>query len=145
MYLLHHRYLITALAILLWLPGFSQIKPHPDGFIVTRTFLELVASRFDSLKHYKSVAKQSEIILDSCYITLNKYQRLNMMQDKKLQSMELEISGYKQVIESCNRDAIVMKDLQKQLTKQTRRKKTWKLISICTGTALLTSIIILAL
>jgi len=89
--------------------------------------------------------KEIEIVLDSCYSILNKSQKLNVMQDRRLQSMELEISGYKQVIESCNRDAIVMKDLQKQLAKQTRRKKTWKLISICTGTALLTSIIILAL
>lgn len=145
MYLLHHRYLITALAILLWLPGFSQIKPHQDGFIVTRTFLELVASRFDSLKHYKSVAKQSEIILDSCYITLNKYQRLNMMQDKKLQTMELEISGYKQLIESCNRDAIVYKDIQKKLSKEIRRKKTWKMIGIGAGTGFLAALILLAL
>lgn len=141
----HLRYLITALAILLWLPGFSQIKPHPDGFIVTRTFLELTASRFDSLKHYKAVVKDIEVILDSCYSVLSKSQKLNVMQDRRLQSMELEISEYKQVIESCNRDAIIMKDLQKQLAKQTRRKKTWKLIGIGAGTALLTSIIILAL
>lgn len=68
-----------------------------------------------------------------------------MMQDKKLQSMELEISGYKQVIESCNRDAIVHKDIQKKLSKEIRRKKTWKLIGIGAGTGFLAALILLAL
>ena len=145
MYHLHRQYLITALAILLWLPGFSQIKPHPDGFIVTRTFMELTASRFDSLKHYKVVLKETETILDSCYSTLNKYQRLNMMQDRRLQTMELEISGYKQIIESYNRDAIVHKEIQKKLVKETRRKKTWKLIGIGAGTGFLAALILLAI
>ena len=145
MYHLHHKYLITALAILLWLPGFSQINPHPDGFIVTRTFMELVASRFDSLKHYKVVVKKTETVLDSCYSVLSNSQRLNIMQDRRLQTMELEISGYKQLIESCNRDAIVHKDIQKKLSKETRRKKTWKLIGIGAGTGFLTVLILLAL
>ena len=145
MYHLHHKYLITALAILLWLPGFSQINPHPDGFIVTRTFMELVASRFDSLKHYKVVVKKTETVLDSCYSVLSNSQRLNIMQDRRLQTMELEISGYKQLIESCNRDAIVHKDIQKKLSKETRRKKTWKLIGIGAGTGFLAVLILLSI
>ncbi len=145
MYRLHHQYLITALAILLWLPGYSQIKPHPDGFICSRNFMELVASRFDSLKHYKVVVKETETILDSCYSVLSKTQKLNVMQDRRLQTMELEISGYKQIIESFNRDAIVLKEVQKKLAKETRRKKTWKLIGIGGGAGFLTALIILAL
>ena len=145
MYRLHHQYLITALAILLWLPGYSQIKPHPDGFICSRNFMELVASRFDSLKHYKVVVKETETILDSCYSVLSKSQKLNVMQDRRLQTMELEISGYKQIIESFNRDAIVHKEVQKKLVKETRRKKTWKIIGIGAGAGFLTALIILAL
>lgn len=67
------------------------------------------------------------------------------MQDKKLQTMELEISGYKQLIESCNRDAIVYKDIQKKLSKEIRRKKTWKMIGIGAGTGFLAALILLAL
>ena len=107
--------------------------------------MELTASRFDSLKHYKVVLKETETILDSCYSTLNKYQRLNMMQDRRLQTMELEISGYKQLVESYNRDAIVHKEVQKKLVKETRRKKTWKLIGIGAGTGFLAALILLAI
>ena len=107
--------------------------------------MELVASRFDSLKHYKIVVKKTETVLDSCYSVLSNSQRLNIMQDRRLQTMELEISGYKQLIESCNRDAIVHKDIQKKLSKETRRKKTWKLIGIGAGTGFLTVLILLAL
>ncbi len=139
------RLITIVLLILLWLPGYSQIKPHPDGFICSRTFMELVASRFDSLKHYKVVVKECETILDSCYSVLSKTQKLNVLQDRKLQTMELEISGYKQVIESFNRDAIVHKDIQKKLVKETRRKKTWKIIGIGAGAGFLTALIILAL
>ena len=107
--------------------------------------MELVASRFDSLKHYKVVVKETETILDSCYSVLSKTQKLNVMQDRRLQTMELEISGYKQIIESFNRDAIVHKEVQKKLVKETRRKKTWKIIGIGAGAAFLTALIILAL
>ena len=89
--------------------------------------------------------KETETILDSCYSTLNKYQRLNMMQDRRLQTMELEISGYKQIIESYNRDAIVHKEVQKKLVKEIRRKKTWKLIGIGAGTGFLAALILLAI
>jgi ElaB/YqjD/DUF883 family membrane-anchored ribosome-binding protein len=107
--------------------------------------MELVASRFDSLKHYKVVVKECETILDSCYSVLSKSQKLNVLQDRRLQTMELEISGYKQLIESFNRDAIVHKDIQKKLVKETRRKKTWKIIGIGAGAGFLTALIILAL
>ena len=107
--------------------------------------MELVASRFDSLKHYKVVVKETETILDSCYSVLSKSQKLNVMQDRRLQTIELEISGYKQIIESFNRDAIVHKEVQKKLVKETRRKKTWKIIGIGAGAGFLTALIILAL
>ena len=107
--------------------------------------MELVASRFDSLKHYKAVVKESETVLDSCYSILSKSQKLNVLQDRRLQTMELEISGYKQLIESCNRDAIVHKDIQKKLAKETRRKKTWKLIGIGIGTGFLAALILLSI
>lgn len=107
--------------------------------------MELTASKFDSLKHYKKVVKEIESVLDSCYSVLSKSQKLNIMQDERLHAMELEISAYKQLVESCNRDAIVYKDMQKRLGIETRRKKTWKLVGIGTGTALLAALILLAL
>ena len=130
---------------MLWLPGFSQIKPHTDGFIVTRSFLELVSARFDSLKHYKVFIKDTESLLDSCSSAITEMQFLNKMQNNRFNLILEENIGYKQTIESYKRDVIVYKDIEKKIKQEVRKKKTWKIIGITAGTILLGSIILLAI
>jgi hypothetical protein len=126
----------------LWLPGFSQIKPHQDGFIVTRSFLELVSSRFDSLKHYKIVIKDSQVALDSCFSAINMSSWISKKQDEKVELMQEEIEEQNRMIESYSRQDLIYRDIHKKLKQETRKKKTWQIIGITTGIGLLTSLII---
>ena len=139
------RLITIVFLIVLWLPGFSQIKPHPDGFICSRTFMELVASRFDSLKHYKVVIKDMTATLDSCYSVIQLGQKLNVAQTQKIASLQQENTDLNKIIESCNREQLVYKDIQKRYTIETRRKKTWKFLGIGVGAGFLTAVLLLAL
>jgi len=139
------RLITIVFLIVLWLPGFSQIKPHPDGFICSRTFMELVASRFDSLKHYKVVIKDMTATLDSCYSVIQLGQKLNVAQTQKIASLQQENTDLNKIIESCNREQLVYKDIQKRYIIETRRKKTWKFLGIGVGAGFLTAILLIAL
>ena len=139
------RLITIVLLILLWLPGYSQIKPHSDGFICSRTFMELVASRFDSLKHYKVVVMEMSATLDSCYSVVQTGQKLNSAQTQKIASLQKETEDLRDIIEIYNREQLVYKDYQKKYTVETRRKKTWKVIGIGVGAGLLTALLLLAL
>ncbi len=139
------RLITIFLLILLWLPGYSQIKPHPDGFICSRTFMELVASRFDSLKHYKVVIKEMSATLDSCYSVIQLGQKLNIAQVKKIESLQQETEDLRDIMEVYKREQLVYKDYQKKYTVENRRKKTWKIIGIGVGAGLLTALLLLAL
>jgi hypothetical protein len=72
-------------------------------------------------------------------------QFLNKMQNNRFNLILEENIGYKQTIESYKRDVIVYKDIEKKLKQEVRKKKTWKIIGITTGTILLGSIILLAI
>jgi hypothetical protein len=107
--------------------------------------MELVASRFDSLKHYKVVIKDMTATLDSCYSVIQLGQKLNVAQTQKIASLQQENTDLNKIIESCNREQLVYKDIQKRYTIETRRKKTWKFLGIGVGAGFLTAVLLLAL
>lgn len=83
--------------------------------------------------------------LDSCYSVIQLGQKLNIAQSQKIASLQKETEDLNNIIQSCNREQLVYKDIQKKYTIETRRKKTWKLIGIGVGAGLLTAILLLAL
>lgn len=139
------KLITAAFLILLWSPVFSQIKPHPDGFLITREFAEFVAARFDSLKTYQKAYNEAIAAADSCSDILWKSEQLNILQERNIAGLEMEISELNSVIDSYKRQEIVMADIQKRLKKETRRRKFWQIVGIGTGTGLLTTIFILAI
>jgi len=112
---------------------------------MNRSYAELVALRFDSLKNYKDAYKQCNEILDFSLVIINSQDTLLIFNDKKIVSLESEISTDRQLIESYKRTEIISSDIQKQLTKETRKRKLWQLVGIGAGAGLLTTILILAI
>lgn len=107
--------------------------------------MELVASRFDSLKHYKVVIQEMSVTLDSCYSAVQLGQKLNITQSKKIENLYHEVNDLRDIIEIYKREQLVYKDYMNKYTIETRRKKTWKLIGIGAASGLLISILLLAL
>ena len=107
--------------------------------------MELVASRFDSLKHYKVVIKEMTATLDSCYSVIQLGQKLNISQSQKIASLQQETEDLRDIIEIYNREQLVYNDYQKKYTIETRKKKTWKIIGIGVGAGFLTALLLLAL
>jgi ElaB/YqjD/DUF883 family membrane-anchored ribosome-binding protein len=107
--------------------------------------MELVASRFDSLKHYKVVIKEMSSTLDSCYAIVQTAQKLNIAQIKKIESLQQETEDLRDIMDVYKREQLVYKDYQKKYTVETRRKKTWKVIGIGVGAGLLTALLLFAL
>jgi len=107
--------------------------------------MELVASRFDSLKHYKVVIKDMTATLDSCYSVIQLGQKLNIAQSQKIASLQQETEDLRDIIDIYNREQLVYKDIQKKYIIETRRKKTWKFLGIGVGAGFLTAVLLLAL
>ena len=83
--------------------------------------------------------------LDSCYSVIQLGQKLNVAQTQKIASLQQENTDLNKIIESCNREQLVYKDIQKRYTIETRRKKTWKFLGIGVGAGFLTAILLIAL
>jgi hypothetical protein len=131
--------------ILLWSSAYSQISLTSEGYTVTREFLEFTAQRFDSLKTYKQAYKDAVAVADSCMWLFGKAEQLNQLQDRNIAGLKEEIAALGDVVESYKRQEVVTKQIQKQLRKETRKRKFWQLVGIGTGAGLLTTILIIAL
>ncbi len=83
--------------------------------------------------------------LDSCYSVIQLGQKLNVAQTQKIASLQQENTDLNKIIESCNREQLVYKDIQKRYIIETRRKKTWKFLGIGVGAGFLTAILLIAL
>ena len=127
------------------LTAYCQITQTDKGLIITREFAEFIALRFDSLKTYKDAYKQCNEVLDFSLVIINSQDTLLTFKDKKIVSLESEISIGQQLIESYKRTEIISADIQKQLTKETRKRKLWQVVGIGAGAGLLTTILILAI
>jgi len=139
------------LLILLCSVGYAQsnissaVIGNDTVFIMNRSYAELVALRFDSLKTYKDAYKQCNEVLDYSLVIINSQDTLLTFKDKKIVSLESEILTTSQLIESYKRTEIISADIKKQLKKETRKRKLWQVVGIGAGAGLLTTILILAI
>ena len=129
--LLKYRLLITIIFLILCsLAASCQIIKVDNGFLISRDYAEYIATKFDSLDAYKVAQKecvskalkcdsllyQSELVIKSLNEQYNMQSDILMIKD--------------QMIESYKRGAIICNDYTRQIKKQTRIKKVWKITAI---------------
>jgi hypothetical protein len=137
--LLKYRLLITILFLTLCsLAASCQIIKVDNGFLISRDYAEYIAARFDSLDAYKIAYGECVNRAVDCDSILYSAESVitAMKVQQKTQSDMLLLKD--EMIKSHERDAIICNDYKKQLKKQTRLKKVWKittyaLISVSLG------------
>ena len=104
-----------------------QVTKVGNGFLITREYAEFIALRFDSLEVYKIAYGECVNRAIDCDALLNKSERLiaDMKVQHQTQSDMLLLKNA--MIQSYERDAIICNDYKKQMKKQTRLKKVWKI------------------
>jgi len=137
--------IILSLLILHWSTAYCQITQTDKGLIITREFAEFIAARFDSLKAFKDANKLCIDVVDSCSALVSNFEQLDVLQERKIAGQAEEIAMLHDFIESYKRQEIITTDIQKQLKKETRRRKLWQVVGIGAGAGLLTTILILAI
>ena len=128
--LFKYRVLIIAtLLTLCSLAASCQITKVNNGFLISREYAEFIALRFDSLEVYKIAYGECVDKAIECDALLNKSERLiaDMKVQHQTQSDMLLLKNA--MIKSYERDAIICNNYKKQLKKQTRLKKMWKITS----------------
>jgi hypothetical protein len=137
--LLKYRLLITILFLTLCsLAASCQITKVDNGFLISRDYAEYIAARFDSLDAYKIAYGECvnrAVDCDSILYSAESVIKAMKVQQQTQSDMLLLKDA---VIKSYERDAIICNDYAKQLKKQTRLKKVWKittyaLISVSLG------------
>jgi len=126
--LLKYRLLITILFLTLCsLAASCQITKVDNGFLISRDYAEYIAARFDSLDAYKIAYGECVNRAVDCDSILYSAESViaAMKVQQKTQSDMLFLKDA--VIKSYERDAIICNDYAKQLKKQTRLKKVWKI------------------
>jgi len=126
--LLKYRLLITILFLTLCsLAASCQITKVDNGFLISRDYAEYIAARFDSLDAYKIAYGEcinSAVDCDSLLYSAESVIKAMIVQHQTQSDMLLLKDA---VIKSYQRDAIICNDYAKQLKKQTRLKKVWKI------------------
>jgi len=126
--LLKYRLLITILFLTLCsLAASCQITKVDNGFLISRDYAEFIAARFDSLDAYKiaySECVNRAVDCDSILYSAESVIKAMKVQHQTQSDMLLLKDA---VIKSYERDAIICNDYKKQLKKQTRLKKVWKI------------------
>lgn len=115
--------IIGTLLTLCSLVASCQVTKVDNGFLISRDYAEFIAARFDSLETYKKYAgklQQCDSILYNaeCVISAMKAQ-YNMQSDM------LKLKD--QMIKSYERGNVICNDYAKQLKKEKRMKKVWKI------------------
>ena len=126
--LFKYRVLITIIFLTLCsLAASCQVTKVGNGFLITREYAEFIALRFDSLDAYKIAYGECVNRAIDCDALLNKSERLiaDMKVQHQTQSDMLLLKNA--IIQSYERDAIICNDYKKQMKKQTRLKKVWKI------------------
>jgi len=115
-----------------------QITKVDNGFLISRDYAEYIAARFDSLDAYKIAYGECVNRAIDCDSLLYQSERLKktLNDNYNMQSDMLRIKD--EMIQSYERGNIICNDYKKQLKKQTRLKKVWKittyaLISVSLG------------
>jgi hypothetical protein len=106
-----------------------QITKVNNGFLISREYAEFIAARFDSLEVYKIAYGECVDRAVDCDALLNKSERLIADMKVQYQTQSDMLLLKDAMIKSYERDAIICNDYKKQLKKQTRLKKMWKITS----------------
>jgi hypothetical protein len=95
--------------------------------LISREYAEFIAARFDSLDAYKTAYGECVNRAVDCDSLLYSAESVisNLKEQNNMQSEMLELKS--QMIQSYERGNIVCIDYAKQLKKQTRLKKGWKI------------------
>ncbi len=125
--------------------AYCQITQTDKGLVITRQFAEFVAARFDSLKTFKELYFVSVAALDSCVQLVGNTEQLDIAQERKIAGQAEEIAALWYLVDSYKKQEVITTNIQKQLKKETRKRKFWQLVGFGTGAGLLTTIFILAL
>lgn len=128
--LLKYRLIITIIFLILCsLAASCQITKVNNGFLITREYAEFIAARFDSLEAYKTAYAESVNKAVECDFLLNKSERL--IADLKEQNGNYTdmISLKDAMIQSYERGNVICNDYARQLKKEKRLKKVWKITS----------------
>ena len=144
--LLKYRLLITILFLTLCsLVASCQITKVDNGFLITRDYAEHIAAKFDSLDAYKLAYKECVSKAFKCDSLLYQSEVLiKSLNDKyNIQSNMLTLKN--QIIDSYKKTEYINVFTQKQLTKQTRLKKVWKITAISFISLSVASIIYIAI
>lgn len=126
--LFKYRVLITiAFLILCSLAASCQITRASNGFLISRDYAEFIAARFDSLEVYKIAYAESVNKAVECDALLNKSEFI-MAELKEQQSNYSDMLQIKSdIIASYERGNVVCNDYARQLKKEKRLKKVWKI------------------
>ncbi len=126
--LLKYRLLITIMLLTLCsLAASCQITKVDNGFLISRDYAEYIAARFDSLDAYKIAYGECVNRAVDCDSILYSAESVikAMKVQQKTQSDMLLLKN--EMIQSYERSNIICIDYKKQLKKQTRLKKVWKI------------------
>ena len=104
-----------------------QITKVDNGFLISRDYAEYIAARFDSLDAYKIAYGECVNRAVDCDSILYSAESVitAMKVQQKTQSDMLKLKD--EMIQSYDRSNIICNDYAKQLKKQTRLKKVWKI------------------
>ena len=104
-----------------------QITKVDNGFLISRDYAEYIAARFDSLDAYKIAYSECVNRAVDCDSILYSAESVitAMKVQQKTQSDMLLLKD--EIIQSYERSNIICNDYKKQLKKQTRLKKVWKI------------------
>jgi hypothetical protein len=104
-----------------------QITKVDNGFLISRDYAEFIAARFDSLEIFKVAHKEAIDKIDRCDSIL--YNAEMVISAMKVQhNMQTDMLRLKDaMIESYERGNVVCNDYAKQIKKEKRLKKAWKI------------------
>lgn len=115
--------IIGTLLTLCSLVASCQVTKVDNGFLISREYAEFIAARFDSLENYKKYAGK----LQECDSIL--YHAESVISAMKVQyNMQSDMLKLKdQMIQSYERGNVICNDYARQLKKEKRMKKVWKI------------------
>ena len=104
-----------------------QITKVDNGFLISRDYAEFIAARFDSLEIFKVAHKEAIDKIDRCDSIL--YNAEMVISAMKVQyNMQNDMLKLKDaMIESYERGNVICNDYAKQIKKEKRLKKVWKI------------------
>ena len=126
--LLKYRLLITILFLTLCsLAASCQITKVDNGFLISRDYAEYIAARFDSLDAYKIAYGECVNRAVDCDSLLYSAESVIKAMKVQHQTQSDMLLLKDEIIQSYERSNIICNDYAKQLKKQTRLKKVWKI------------------